>query len=91
VDSGVFGCRLRPNDRRRRRSDPQRAMLLTPLISVSCRRRRLVRGGRSGGGSVSNRVSITYCHLSPCNRSGSAGNGPLIMGFFLLLLHLYTE
>lgn len=58
----------------------------TAAISVRCDRRCFVRGGRSGGGSVSNRVSITYRHFSPSNWSGSAGNGPLIIGFFLFLL-----
>lgn len=74
--------RLRPKDRRR--NEPQ----LRPLAVVSCRFR-LVRGGLSGGGSVSKRVNMTYRHLSPSNRSGSAGNGPLMTGFFFLLLKIH--
>lgn len=68
-----------------RRPEPQRP-LPTPATKSCWSRRRLVRGGRSGGGSASSRVSITYRHLSPSSRSGSAGNGPLMTGFFFLLL-----
>lgn len=81
-----------PNDRRRTEPQWPQPFIASCLLGSWCSgRRRLDRGGRSGGGSVSNCVSITYLHLSPSSLFGSAGNGPLIISFsFRLLLKKTT-